>query len=241
MADLESKRCSECGESHPARDFKSDSNKCRICRAAYFAKRYRENLQSVREYRARPEVRGRKNEQDRARYRAAHPKGSPEGGNWLWKRIYRSPAYLWEKWVLPRVEKEPNSGCWLWMGFVSGSGYALIKANKKDILISRMACVIFHGADLSDKSWLACHHCDVKLCINPDHIYVGNHSTNIRDSFRRGRKDRPRITACKNGHELTPDNVSDRPLRPDRKTAQRVCKRCHIETQRRYLARKRGA
>lgn len=34
---------------------------------------------------------------------------------------------------------------------------------------------------------LACHWCDEKRCVNPDHIYVGDYFTNAQDSVRNGR------------------------------------------------------
>jgi hypothetical protein len=32
-----------------------------------------------------------------------------------------------------------------------------------------------------------CHHCDVKTCINPDHLYLGTPAQNTADAVKRGR------------------------------------------------------
>jgi hypothetical protein len=37
------------------------------------------------------------------------------------------------------------------------------------------------------KGYLACHTCDVRACINPDHLYEGTVTDNNRDTVRRGR------------------------------------------------------
>lgn len=44
---------------------------------------------------------------------------------------------------------------------------------------------------------LVCHKCDVRLCVNPDHLFVGTRHDNMADCARKGR------TVCK----LSPDDV----------------------------------
>src|SRR3990167_3193996 len=38
------------------------------------------------------------------------------------------------------------------------------------------------------------HHCDVRNCINPSHLYAGNQADNIQDCVRRGRHRWNKIT-----------------------------------------------
>jgi hypothetical protein len=42
----------------------------------------------------------------------------------------------------------------------------------------------------------ACHHCDVKLCVQPEHLYEGTRSENVRDAIERGlwTPSRPKLT-----------------------------------------------
>lgn len=37
------------------------------------------------------------------------------------------------------------------------------------------------------KELLACHKCDTRLCVNPDHIFIGTHYDNSHDSIKKGR------------------------------------------------------
>ena len=46
--------------------------------------------------------------------------------------------------------------------------------------------------DLSDPKLIVCHTCDNKLCVNPEHLYLGTYKDNLTDAYVRGvRKKRP--------------------------------------------------
>jgi hypothetical protein len=48
-----------------------------------------------------------------------------------------------------------------------------------------------HGCPSPDDEAFCCHHCDVRLCVNPEHLYWGNAATNIQDSYDRRRRVSP--------------------------------------------------
>ena len=93
---------------------------------------------------------------------------------------------FWDK-VIP----EPNSGCWLWTGALSG-GYGRIgvgsrtDGTRKSDLATRVSWRLFRGEVPSHLD--ALHKCDNKCCVNPDHLYIGTHSQNMRDAYQRGQK-----------------------------------------------------
>ncbi len=91
------------------------------------------------------------------------------------------------------TEPEPNTGCWLWVGALSTGGYGKIYLDNKYIAAHRASWVVHHGP--IPNGLLVCHKCDVKLCINPEHLFLGTQKENIEDATRKGRmshgEDRP--------------------------------------------------
>lgn len=81
---------------------------------------------------------------------------------------------------MAKVEKTPT--CWLWCGSRTGSGYGQFWNGKRTIPAHHflLAAPVPTGMH-------ACHSCDIKLCVNPEHIFIGTRSDNERDKVRKGR------------------------------------------------------
>ena len=89
----------------------------------------------------------------------------------------------------------PNS-CWLWTGHVQQrTGYGTISINGRELRVHRVAYFLEHGR-IND-SLMVLHTCDVRLCVNPAHLYQGTATDNNRDKSRRGRV--PRMYGETNG------------------------------------------
>lgn len=93
--------------------------------------------------------------------------------------------------VLDLSQPEPNSGCWIWLGSVawnkSGMAYGKIRLNAlKKGLAHRFSWMAFHGRIPKGKFVL--HKCDVTLCVNPLHLFLGNHRENMADMVFKGRQ-----------------------------------------------------
>lgn len=79
-----------------------------------------------------------------------------------------------------------TDGCWIWTGTgIEANGYARIKVNGERILVHRMSWVMAFGSVPS--GLVVCHRCDVPLCVNPDHLFVGTQKDNIADMMAKGR------------------------------------------------------
>lgn len=80
-----------------------------------------------------------------------------------------------------------QGGCWLWQGLTfKKTGYAQITHRGKIYSGHRLSMHVFRSFDLCSED-LILHHCDVKRCLNPYHLYVGNHLDNTRDALMRNR------------------------------------------------------
>lgn len=78
------------------------------------------------------------------------------------------------------------SGCWLWQGTrFAITGYGQVTHNKRVFSAHRLSLHVFRKFNLNSKD-LVLHHCDVKHCINPDHLYKGTAHDNMRDAKNRG-------------------------------------------------------
>ena len=51
------------------------------------------------------------------------------------------------------------------------------------------------------------HTCDVRHCVNPNHLFLGTQSDNMADMHRKGRHTRRKETHCPQGHPLINSNL----------------------------------
>jgi hypothetical protein len=92
-----------------------------------------------------------------------------------------------EKTIVEKFEEkyipEPNSGCWLWLGFNHGKRrkcvYGGFHYNGKIWLAHRVSYVLYKGPIPNGKHIL--HVCDNPKCVNPDHLYAGTQQNNMDD------------------------------------------------------------
>jgi hypothetical protein len=85
---------------------------------------------------------------------------------------------------------EPNSGCWIWAGSWGsgkpGARYGDFRRNTRPHLAHRAAYEVFIGMIPPGAHVL--HRCDVSVCCNPRHLFVGTNRDNIADSMAKGRR-----------------------------------------------------
>lgn len=86
--------------------------------------------------------------------------------------------------------KPDKSGCLLWCASVDSRGYGHLGVDGKTVRAHRLAWEMEHGPIPDGQHVL--HKCDVRTCINVDHLFLGTHAENMRDMFRKGRRPAPR-------------------------------------------------
>lgn len=85
---------------------------------------------------------------------------------------------------LNRIKIDSHTGCWLWSGHKYRNGYGAIKAFGKMVLTHRFSYELHKGPIPTGMEIL--HSCDVKHCVNPEHLRAGNHSENMKEASERG-------------------------------------------------------
>jgi len=80
-----------------------------------------------------------------------------------------------------KVAKSP--GCWLWQGHISKLGYGKFMGKHAH----RIAWELRNGPIPLGLD--VCHHCDNPACVNPEHLFLGTASDNMKDCVSKGRLD----------------------------------------------------
>lgn len=124
------------------------------------------------------------------------------------KLIGRPPRSMRERFeekVMPVTE----SGCWLWLASVwRRSGYGRIHygtGHGKSLRAHRVSYELYCGPIPS--GLLVLHRCDVRSCVNPNHLFLGTHTDNVRDAVKKKRNYEVRRTHCPKGHPYSPENT----------------------------------
>lgn len=86
-----------------------------------------------------------------------------------------------------RATPEPMSGCWLWDGQPNAQGYGRITIGRRQVVLAhRFSYEIYVHPVERDVCVL--HRCDVRICINPRHLFPGDRGVNARDMAAKGRQ-----------------------------------------------------
>lgn len=78
-----------------------------------------------------------------------------------------------------RIQKDSESGCWLWTGHRKSNGYAEVIINGKAQLIHRLFYEKFFGPIIKDQ--ILHHTCATPHCVNPTHLLPTTRREHVLD------------------------------------------------------------
>lgn len=114
---------------------------------------------------------------------------------------------------------EPNSGCWLWISCYKKKGYGYLRTEFGSFLAHRLSYILYKSYIPGKLQVL--HKCDVRCCVNPEHLFLGTNIDNVNDKVSKNRQARGDILAMSK-RKLTLDQVLR--IRQDGRTQRLIAK-----------------
>jgi hypothetical protein len=153
-------------------------------------------------------------------------------------RLIAASKKLWLEGFIRSCKRDEN-GCLIWQKGKDGRGYGIISTSEGLVKAHRFSYYLHYGAVPDELHVL--HKCDVPLCCEPTHLFLGTDLDNVRDMDAKGR--RVNVSSginqntykmwCVNGHMFTEANTYICPR------GRRLCRACNNERSRVYLAKQK--
>jgi hypothetical protein len=84
-----------------------------------------------------------------------------------------------------KVQKNGDSGCWIWTGGVGSHGYGAFGITHDDVRLAHRVSYAIEQRSILEGAILR-HEYDTPKCVNPAHLVPGDHQDNLLDAVERG-------------------------------------------------------
>ncbi len=89
-----------------------------------------------------------------------------------------------------KYQRRGDHECWFWASNKQLNGYGTFTVGNRPVKAHRIAYELAYGLIPDGMSIL--HRCDQPDCVNPAHLFVGDHTANMRDAANKRRLSVPR-------------------------------------------------
>lgn len=84
-------------------------------------------------------------------------------------------------------KRDVSSNCLLWTGLIDRKGYGIFSFGASGIMRAHRAAWQFEHGPISNGLHV-CHKCDVRNCVNTEHLFLGTQQDNNTDKISKGRQ-----------------------------------------------------
>lgn len=107
----------------------------------------------------------------------------------LGHRVLPTPENI-ERAFWERVDKKGPDDCWNWTRVPGNTGYGILALYGFKKTAHRVSYELHYGPiPVLDGTHGGCvlHKCDNRLCVNPNHLWLGTQADNLKDMWNKGR------------------------------------------------------